>query len=268
MMFGGAMQVAPPMELAPSARAAALKALELDETLAEPHISLARVLFWYDRDPVGAERELRRAIQLNPNSALAHFIIGLQFGDLRRDDEAMAELQRTMQLDPVSCWFAAHAGFYMYNLGQEEAGWQQLQKALDLDPELFQLRSLRSVLLTYEGKHSEAIAEAQEGARLSSGLPITRGYVGYALGMAGRRGEARAILDELEDLSRQRYVPASSRVLCWLGLGEHERALEWLEKGYERRDCYLPHLRMNRVFRPLDPDPRFQDLLQRLGLLP
>jgi TolB-like protein/Tfp pilus assembly protein PilF len=268
MMFGASMQLEPPMELAPSARAAALKALELDESLADPHVTLARVLWWYDRDAVGAERELRRAIQLNPNSALAHFISGLQLGDLRRDDEAMAELQRTMQLDPVSCWFAAHVGLFMYNLGQEEAGWQQLQKALDLDAQLYQLWSFRSLLHCESGHFVEAVAEAQEGARLSSGLPISRSYVAYALGMAGRRGEALAILDQLEELSRQRYVPAIARVWCYLGLGDHERAIEWLGKGYEQRDSYLPHLRVNRAFRPLDSDPRFEDLLRRQGLRP
>lgn len=268
MMFGAAMQLFPPTELAPAARAAALKALELDESLAEPHVSLARVLFWHDRDPVGAERELRRAIQLNPSCALAHFIAGLQFGDLRRTDEAMAELQRTMQLDPVSCWFATLSGFYMCELGQEEAGWQQLQKALDLDAELFLLWSLRSVLHVYEGKYAEAIAEARKGVALSSGLPFARGYEGYALGMAGRQAEALAILDELARLSRERYVPASARALCYLGFGDHEHAIEWLENGYAQRDSYLPHLRLMHVFRPLDPDPRFRDLLRRLGLSP
>jgi TolB-like protein len=268
MMFGAAMQLEPPMELAPAARAAALKALELDESLAEPHVTLARVLWWYDRDAVGAERELRRAIQLNPNNALAHFISGLQFGDLRRDDEALAELQRTMQLEPVSCWFATFAGFYMYELGHEEMGRQRMQKALDLDADMFILWTLRSHLHCHEGRYAEAIEDAQEGVRLSSGLPFARGQAGYVLGMAGRRTEALAILDELEELSRQRYVPASTMALCWLGLADHERAIEWLEKGYEQRDSYLPHLRMMRAFRPLDPDPRFQDLLRRLGLLP
>jgi serine/threonine-protein kinase len=267
MMFGAAMELVPPAEIAPAARAAALKALELDESLAEPHVSLARVLFWHDRDAVGAERELRRAIQVNPNCALAHFISGLQFADLLRRDEAIAEFQRTLQLEPVSCWFATIAGFFLYELGQEEAGRQQLQKAFDLDPDFFQVWSLLSVVHCDEGKFPEAIAEAQKGVSLSSGLPMARGYAAYALGMAGRRADALAILDQLEELSHQRYVPAIARVWCYLGLGDHERAIEWLENGYEQRDSYLPHLRLNRAFRPLDPDPRFQDLLRRLGLL-
>ena len=182
------------------------------------------------------------------------------FADLGRSDEAVAAFQRSLQLDPVSCWNATIAGFFMYELGQEEAGRQQLQKAFDLDPDLFQLWSLRSLLHCDEGKFPEAIAEAQKGVRLSSGLPMARGYAAYALGMAGRRAEALAILDELEELSRQRYVPAIARAWCYLGLGDHERVIEWLEKGYEQRDSYLPHLRLNPRFqapgsRPALPGP-------------
>ncbi len=268
MLFGAALQLVPPTEYAPAARAAALKALELDDSLAEPHVSLARVLWWYDRDAVGAERELRRAIQLNPNSTLAHFISGLQYGALLRRDEAMAELQRALQLDPVSCWFTTIAGFFMCELGHEEEGRRQMQKALDLDTDMYNLWSYLSVLHCYEGKYSEAIAEAQEGVRLSSGLPIARAQLGCTLGLAGQRDKALAILDELEELSQQRFVPASARVLCYLGLGDLERVLEWLEKGYEQHDSYLPYVRVFRGFKPLYPDPRFQDLLRRLGLPP
>jgi len=166
---------------------------------------------------------------------MAHFHCGILFADLGRSNEAVAAFRRSLQLDPVSCWNATIAGFFMHQLGQEEAGTQQLQKAFDLNPNFFQIWSLRSLLHCEKGNFPEAVAEAQEGVRLSSGLPISRGYAGYALGMAGRRDEAVAILDQLEELSRQRYVPASTMALCWLGLGDHERALEWLEKGYEQR---------------------------------
>jgi len=194
--------------------------------------------------------------------------LGNAAGRSRAEQRGRRGISALLQLDPVSCWNATIAGFFIHQLGQEEAGTQQLQKAFDLDPNFFQIWSLRSLLHCERGDFLEAVAEAQEGARLSSGLPISRGYVGYALGMAGRRDETLAVLDELEELSRQRYVPAIARIWCYLGLGDHERALEWLEKGFEQRDSYLPHLRVNRAFRPLDPDPRFQDLQRRLGLLP
>ena len=265
-LFGAALEILPPTEVAPLARAAALKALELDDSLAEPHVSLSRVLFWYDRDPVGAEREVRRAIQLNPSNAMAHFISGLLFADLGRSDEAMAALERALQLDPVSSWNSAIAGFFMCELKQREAGRQQLRKAIDLEPSFFLPWSLLSVIDCYEGKFADATAAANEGVRLSGGLPMARAYAGYVLGMAGRPAEVLAGLDQLDHLSRERYVPAITRAWCHMGLGDYERALEWLEVGYQQRDSHLPHLRLMQAFAPLLSDLRYQDLLRRLGL--
>jgi TolB-like protein len=266
--FGAAVELAPPTQVAPLARDAALRALALDESLSEPHVSLSRVLLWYDRDPGGAEREVRRAIQLSPNSAVAHFISGLLFADLGRDDEAEAALRRSLRLDPVSAWNSAIAGFFLCEIDQRETGRRQLRKAIELEPDFFLPWSLSSVIDCYEGKFQDALAAAEEGVRLSAGLPMARAYAGYALAMAGRRAEAHAALDQLEDLSRERYVPAVARAWCHVGLGNCERALDWLEIGYEQRDSHLPHLRLMHAFRPLLPEPRYQDLLRRLGLPP
>jgi serine/threonine-protein kinase len=268
MMFGAAIAAVPPSQVAPLARAAALKALELDESLAEPHVSLARVLFWYDRDPVGAERELRRAIQVNPNCAMAHLVCGMTLADLRRSEEAVSELQQALQLDPVSCWNASIAGLLMCELGREEAGIQQLQKARELDPGFFYTWSALSLVHCEAGNYAEAAAEAQEGVRVSAGRPVARGFAAYALAMAGRQAEAVAILDHLEELSHHRYVPATARAWCWMGLGDYGRVIEWLENAYRERDSFLPHLGLFRAFKPLHPDPRFQDLLRGLGLPP
>jgi serine/threonine-protein kinase len=265
-IFGAAMELVPPNQAAPLARAAALKALALDESLPEPHVSMSRVLLWYDRDPVGAEREVRRAIQLNPNDAMAHFISGLLFADVGRSHEAMAALQRALRLDPVSAWNSAIAGFFICELDQREAGRRQLRKAIDLDPSFFLPWSLSSVIDCYEGKFQEAIAAAEEGVRLSGGLPMARAYAGYALAQAGRRAEVFTILEQLEDLARERYVPAIARAWCHVGLGEYGRALEWLEIGDQQRDSHLPHVRLMHAYAPLRSDRRFQDLLRRLGL--
>jgi serine/threonine-protein kinase len=266
--FGAAVELAPPTQIAPLARDAALRALALDESLSEPHISLSRVLLWYDRDPGGAEREVRRAIQLSPNSAVAHFISGLLFADLGRGDEAVAALRRSLRLDPVSAWNSAIAGFFLCEIDERETGRRQLRKAIELEPDFFLPWSLSSVIDCYEGKFQDALAAAEQGVRLSAGLPMARAYAGYALAMAGRRAEVHAALDQLEDLSRERYVPAVARAWCHVGLGDYERTLEWLEIGYEQRDSHLPHLRLMHAFRPLLPEPRFRDLLRRLGLPP
>jgi eukaryotic-like serine/threonine-protein kinase len=267
-MFGAALELVPPAQVAPLARAAAVRALELDETLAEPHVSLSRVLFWHDRDPVGAERELRRAVQLNPNCAMAHFISGLLYADLGRSNEAMAAFHLALQIDPVSAWNSTISGFFMCELGQVEAGRQQLLKAIELDPSFFLPWSLSSVIDCYEGRFPEATAKADEGVRLSAGVPMALAYAGYALARAGRRAETIAILDQLEVQSGQRYVPAIARVWCHLGLGDHERAIDWLETGDKQRDSHLPHVRLMQAFGPLLPAPRYQDLLRRLGLPP
>jgi tetratricopeptide (TPR) repeat protein len=154
----------------------------------------------------------------------------------------------------------------MCELDQREAGRQQLRRAMDLDPTFFLPWSLSSVIDCYDGKFEEAVASAEEGMRLSAGLPMARAYAGYALAMAGRRAEVLAGLDQLEDLARKRYVPAIARAWCHLGLGDYERTLEWLQVGYEQRDSHLPHLRLMHAFAPLLPNPQYQDLLRRLGL--
>lgn len=268
MLYGAAMEMVPPGEAVPVIRAAALKAMELDGTLAEPHVSLGRILYWYDRDPVGAERELRLAVQLNANCATAHFHCGLLFADLDRRDEAFAAFRRGEQLDPVSSWSDAIAGWCVYELGGEERGRRQLQKALELSPNLYLAWGALCVIDSYEGRFREAIAEGQESVRLSGGLPLARGWAGYALATAGRKAEAIAILNELEELSRERYVPASARAWPLMGLDDRDRVLEWLEKGYEVHDSWLPHMGMFRAFEPLHADPRLQDLLRRLGARP
>ncbi len=268
MIFGAAMETVPPTELAPRARAAALKALELDETLPEPHVSLARVLFWHDRDAIGAERELRRAIQLNPSCAMAHFHLGLLLADFVRRDEAMAALRRALQIDPVSAWNSAIAGFFMCQLGEEEAGRQQIQRSIELDATFFLPWALLSTVDGLGGRSSEATAEAREALRLGEEVPLARAWAAYALAMAGHPGEASALLGELEELSHRRYVPAIARAWCHMGLRDHERSLEWLEDGYRQRDSQLPHLGLMRAWAPLHPDPRFQDLLHRVGLKP
>ena len=268
MVFGGFMEMMPPAKIAPLARGAALKALELDDSLAEPHVSLARVLFWHDLDPAGAERELRRAIQLNPNYAMAHLHCGLLLADLGRGDEARGQIAQALQLDPVSSWISAIAGLVLYGLGNEEAGRQQLQRARELDPHVFYPWSLLSLFDAGEGRFADAIAEAQEGVRLSAGAPLSRGWQAYVLALSGRRDEALEIVGQLEELSRTRYVPPVATAWVYLGLGDIDRVFEWLEIGYRERDSQVPHIGALSPFRPLRRDPRFRDLLRRMNIPP
>jgi non-specific serine/threonine protein kinase len=267
-LLGPAMETVAPDQVVPLGRAAALKALELDESLAEPHVSLARIQMYYDWDWPEAEKQLRRAIQLSPNYPSAHLMYGLLLADLKRSDEAVAEIRRALQLDPVSCLIAAVGGWVLYISGHPEAGKQQLQKALELEPVFFFTRMLLTTIHGCEGRFAEAIAEGQQAVRLSGGAPLQLGWLGYSLGSTGRKSEALAILDQLEAMSGQRYVPATARVAVFLGLGDCNRTIEWLENGYRQRDSAMTHLRVLPLFEPLYPDPRFQDLLRRMKLPP
>jgi eukaryotic-like serine/threonine-protein kinase len=266
LIYGAVMELVPPEKIAPSIRAAALKAIELDDSLAEPHVSLARVAFWHDRDPVLAERELRVAIKLNANCAMAHFHLAMLCSDLLRVEESVAEYHLALQLDPVSCWNVSIAGAHLCEMGRMEEGKQHLQRALELDPTFYFTSSALALVHCSEGRFEEAVDAAREGVRLSGGMPIPLGWEGYALAMAGRHDEARAVLDTLEELSHVRHVPAAPRIWCYVGLGDNERIFEWLEVGYQRRDTQLPHLLIFHEFDRLHADPRFQDLLRRLGL--
>jgi tetratricopeptide (TPR) repeat protein len=204
-MFGAAVEMVPPTQAAPFARAAALKALELDDSLSEPHVSLSRVLLWYDRDPIGAEREVRRAIQLDSNSAMAHFISGLLFADLGRADEAVLALQRALQLDPVSSWNSAIAGFFLCELNQREAGRQQLGKAIELDPSFFLPWSLVGDRLL----RREVPGSAGCGRGGHCVCPPACRWHGHTPGMPLRWpavGPTCTLLDQLEDL-----CPANAR---------------------------------------------------------
>ena len=257
-MFGAAMEMVPPTEVAPLARAAAVKALELDESLAEPHVSLSRVLFWHDRDPVGAERELRRAIQLNPNSAMAHFVCGLLLANLSRGNEAMAAFQRALQIDPVSCWNSTISGYFMCELGQQEAS----RSSCGRRSTWTRLSSCRGrcrpwSIVTKAGSR-EATAEANEGLRRVSGLPIARGYAGYVLATAGRRPQALAMLGALENMFPPTIRAGNREGVVLPGPRRLRARLRMAGERYRRRDSMLPHLALMRAFnQPLRPDPRF-----------
>ena len=194
MLFGAALQLVPPATAAPEARVSALKAIELDETLAEPHVTLACVLFWHDRDAAGAERELRRAIQVNPNCAMAHFHYAILLADFRRREEAAASFRRALQLDPLSCWNSALTGQLLYYLGQTEEGIAELKSAQELEPGAYLPWMCLGLVHAHAGDLGEAEREVREGLRLSGGLPLARGWTSDVLAKAGHLGEARNCL--------------------------------------------------------------------------
>jgi adenylate cyclase len=254
----------PANEVVPKAKAAAEKALQLDDNLAEAHTALAEVKFWYDLDWPGAESEFRRAIALNPSYAFAHDLYSFALSNHGRLDEAVAESRRASELDPLSWSIPIDmATALAWQTKYEEAkGW--VRKALDLDPNVFFVQWALGWVNLQAGKPAEAIPELEK-ARAMDSPPFVAGFLGYAYGVTGQRAKAQEIIAELNQMSSQRYVSPSCTALVYLGLGDKGRALDGLEKAYEARSVWLTFLKEDKVFDPLRSEPRFIALLKRVG---
>ena len=257
-----------PIEKMPKARAAATRALELDESLAEAHSALARVLVVYDWDWVGSEREFKRALELNPHFAGAHQWYGGYLEMLGRREESLAERRRALELDPLSLSINFELGIAYYYARDYDRAIQQFQKTLELDPNFPLVHWALPAAYEQKGMYDEAIAGFKKGIALRGGTEwsFSMSGLGHAYGVAGKKAEARAVLDELEQRSRQEYVPADSIALVYAGLGEKDQAFAWLEKAYNEHAFKMAWLKVEPGWDSLRSDPRFADLLRRVGL--
>src|SRR5882724_5500131 len=251
----------------PKAKEAAVKALEIDETLAEAHSSLAFIKFRWDRDRVETEREFQQAIKLKPSYAPAHQWYSSFLVALERFDEAIAEAKRTQELEPLSSTASSHLGWIFYLAGQSDRAIEQCTKILDLDANFFPARRYLGLAYEQKGLYQKAIAEFQKGVQLS-GSPLMLALLGHAYAAAGKSVEARQVLGELRDLQNRRYVSPYTVAAIYTGLGEKDQAFKWLEKAFEERDVWLMNLKVDPVFSRLRTDKRFGDLLTRAGLRP
>jgi tetratricopeptide (TPR) repeat protein len=258
----------PPRERMPRARAAAMRALELDETLGEAHTTLARVLTLYDWDWAGAEREFKRAIELNPRYAVAHQWYGGYLVAMGRHDESLAERRLALELDPLSVIINFELGQAFYHARDYDRAIEQGHKTLELDPDFPPVYAYLPAAYEQKGMYTEAVAGYQKGRTLRGGTEwsLALAGLGHLYATSGRKGEARAALDELQRQSRQEYVPADSMALICTGLGEKDQAFAWLERAYEERSFRLAWLKVEPRWDRLRSDPRFTQLLQRVGL--
>ncbi|MBA2241643.1 MAG: tetratricopeptide repeat protein [Chthoniobacterales bacterium] len=254
-----------PKDIFPQARAAAVKAIEIDEWLAEPHVTLAFIHIWFDWDWAGAEREARRAIELNPNLAFGHAVLGQVLQDLGRFDEATVAGARARQLDPVSPIICLLEGAILFYANRDEAAAASLRKALELNPNFWLAHLYLGNIHTRQRRFSEAIPEFEAATELSGRNSQTISMRGYASANAGDAVQAQTALDELERLSTQRYIPPSSVAVILSALGESDQAFAWLEKACEERDLHLSFLRVDPKWDALRSDPRFASLLKRIG---
>ncbi len=264
----GEYSVLPAKEAYAKARQAATKALELDDTLAEAHNALATVKADYDWDWPGAEREFRRAIELNPGYATAHQWYGEFLSGLGRHEEALAEIKRAQQLDPLSLIINAVNGQTLLRAGRDDLAIEQLRKTLEIDSNFAQAHIVLGMAYLRKGAFAEAIAEFQRATTLSPNITQYKGGLGHAYARAGKSAEARKLLSELKEQSKRRYVSGCDFAAIYAGLGEKDQAFALLEKAYEQRDARLVLVNVEPLFDPLRSEPRFQDLLRRLRFPP
>lgn len=255
------------VEAMEKARAAANRALLMDEELAEAHASLGFVNYSYDWDWSNAEKEFRRAIALNQNYATAHQWYSEYLSDLGRPEEAFAEARAALALDPRSLIVNENLARPYYFARRFDQAIESSRKTLEMDPN-FPIAHLR-LGRAYAAKsaYREAVEEFQRFSTLSGNTPLAAASIGNVLARSGDRAGAIRTLDELTKISKQKRVPPICFALVYVGLSNNDRALHWLERAYEERSDFLPVLKVDPLFDPLRLDPHFQDLLHRMGLL-
>ncbi len=250
----------------PKAKAAALKALELEPELAEAHTSLGFIQAFHDWKYEDAEREFKRAIEINPNYPTAHHWYGIFLFRMGRMDEAVAESQRALELDPLSLIINTDLALTYYFARQHDRAIEQSRKTLDMDPN-FAL-ALYTLGMAYGEKamYRDAIEALQKAATLAGDNPVILGELGRIYAASGNKAEATRILRELQMTSRRHYVAPETIAVVYAELGEKGQAIHWLEKAYAERSTFMVSLKTEPSLDSLRSDPRFQDLLRRVGL--
>ena len=256
-----------PKEGFPKAKDAAAKALEIDESSAEAHTSMAFIKFRWDWDRSATEAEFQEAIKLKPAYAPAHQWYSSYLVAVERFDEAIAEAKRTEELEPLSFVGSSHLGWIYYLAGQNDKAIAQCRKILELDPSSFPARRYLGLAYEAKGMNAEAIAEFEKGVKLS-GSPLMLALLGHAYAVAGRTAEAKQVLTDLQQLQDQRYVSPYTVAAIYAGLGDQEQAFKWLERAVEERDIWLMNLKVDPVFAKLRSNRQFTDILARIRLRP
>lgn len=256
----------PSQEVAPGARAAALKAVELDATLAEAQTSLATVRFNYDWDWEGAAGGFQRAIELNPSYATAYQRYSLYLIAMGRAQESLSEINRARDLDPLSISTNFSLGWRLYMARQYAQSVEQLSNTIDMDPNFALPHLVLGQAYEQMGSFQKAIAEFEKAASLSHNSAPMISALGHVYGLMGRKLEAQRVVNQLIEQSKRRYIAPFYVGIVYIGLGEQETAMNWLEKAYEDRSNGLVFLKVDPQLDPLRSNPRFQSLLRRLNL--
>jgi DNA-binding winged helix-turn-helix (wHTH) protein/TolB-like protein/Flp pilus assembly protein TadD len=261
------MSDVPSRQAFPKAKQAALKALELDNNLAEGHSALAYVEYFFEWDWAGAEREFRRAIEINPNDPLAHLGYAHLLSTLGRRDQALAEIDHAITLDPLSPFVVTIKGELLFHAHRYSEAIKEVNKALEIEPNFW----IGQIVLgeSYErlGNYEQAIKSLRIAAQSSGGITQATSLAGYVYAVSGQHEQAEQALQTLRITSQTRYVPPYNFALLCQGLGNSDQALTWLEKGYEQRDVHMAFLPVDSKWDTLRSNPRFIELTKHLNLL-
>ncbi len=256
----------PPKDAFPKGKAAAKAALQRDPDLAEAHTPLAALLWLDGWQWENAQTEFRRSLELNPTYPTANHWYAEYAMTMGRHEEAMVRIKKSQDLDPLSLIISVAVGWALYYARRYDEAIEQLRRTVDLDSNYPVTYWILGLLLRKTGRYELAISEGEKGVQLSGGSPLMRAALAHTLGAAGRADEARQILDELTALAKQKYVAPYFFAGIHVGLGEQERALEYLQKCYEEHSHWLIYLHLDPSMDDLRGHPGFQDLLRRIGL--
>jgi|SRR5579872_2924309 len=260
--------IAPAAALMPKAKEAALRAIEIDDTVAEAHAALAGVYKVWDWDWSGAEREYRKALALNPNYATGHRMYASYLAAVDRPEEAMQEIQRARELDPLSLPISTEAAWNCYIARDYERAAEEALRTLELEPQFAAAHGALGLAHAKRGRYDEAVKSMEMARAGSRAHPANEAALAHVLGSAGRMDEARAILEQLIQLSREQYVSPYWLALAYGGLGEKMAVLDALERAYEQHDVWMVWLGTDPRLDGVRSEPRFSELVSRMGWAP
>ena len=261
----GFYSISPPSQSFEKSKRAAVRALELDDSLAEAHASLADTRLNYDYDWEGAGKEFRRAIELNPNYAIAHEWYSDYLALTGKEKEGREEIRRAHELDPLSLTIDADSALNYFYARRFDEAIAQCYKILELDPNFSLGHMWLGRAYQAKGMNSEAIAELRQAHELQPANPLYLALLGSVYGVSGKTAEAQKIIDQFKDAAANHYVPPVMISLVYVGLGDKVQALDWAEKAYAEHAPMLTRVKRDPMVDGLRPEKRFQDLLRRVG---
>jgi tetratricopeptide (TPR) repeat protein len=263
--FQGLFDFRPPNVVFPRMKEVAQSALDRDETLPLPHLQLAVAKLYYDWDFVGAEKEYKRALELSPGDPDVHHLYSHYLLAMGRLDESVAESALAVEGNPVGIGVKTCLCWHRYSARQFAESAAQARKVLEVRPNNWWALTILGWNYEQERKYDEAISQFQKAAKITDGMSFTLAPLAHGYAVAGRKQEAQETLAKLNEKAKHEYVSAFDMAIIYTGMGEKEKAFDWLQKAFEERSFWLVFSRWEPRLDPLRSDPRFKDLQHRMG---